>query len=290
MKTLGIIGLGAMGHPIAHHLIRQGFTLYTTVRSERSRKKAEELGIQVLQNHQEFAQVTDRILLIVSNYAQCADCLLGDTGIFSTLKRGTIILSSTVDPRDAEALDAACPEGVELIDAPVSGGAIGAEKGTLVTMTAGSKDAVDACRDIFDSYCRKVVYVGNKAGQAQSVKAVNQMLVGIHMAATAEAMALSTALGIDPQAMFETISDCAGNSNIFQSRMPKLIAGDYSARASLETLEKDTKICMDLADTAHVPCYLTEICHDLFSRTPRTEANMEDACAVIRLYQTDMEN
>ena len=289
MKTLGIIGLGAMGHPIARHLIKNGFTLYTTVRSQRSRQKAQDLGIQILDSHRDFARVTDRIFLMVSNYAQCADCLLGDNGIFSTLKEGTVILSSTVAPKDAESLAAACPEGVSLIDAPVSGGAIGAEKGNLVTMVAGSKAAVDCCRDIFDCYCRKVVYVGETPGQAQSVKAVNQMLVGIHMTATAEAMALSTALGIDPNAMLETITDCAGNSNIFQSRMPKLIAGDFTARASLETLEKDTKICMDLASEAGVPCHLTEICHDLFARTPRKEANREDACAVIRLYQSNME-
>ena len=289
MKTLGIIGLGAMGHPIARHLIDHGFQLYTTVRSERSRKKAEALGIQILGSHKDFAAYTDRIFLIVSNYAQCAECLLGEDGIFSTLKAGTVILSSTVAPKDAEKLSELCPDGIRLIDAPVSGGAIGAEKGNLVTMTAGDRQTVDSCRDIFDCYCRKVVYVGERAGQAQSVKAVNQMLVGIHMTAAAEAMALSTALGIDPQAMFETITDCAGNSNIFQSRMPKLIAGDFSARASLETLEKDTKICMDLASSAGVPCYLTEMCHDLFPRTPRKEANADDACAVIRLYQNNME-
>ena len=285
MKTLGIIGLGAMGHPIAAHLIRNGFELYTTVRSQKSRDKANALGIHVLESRRDFAAHTDRILLLVSNYAQCTECLLGDDGVFSTFHKGSVILSSTVSPKDAEALAALCPDNVALIDAPVSGGAIGAEKGNLITITAGDSDAIDNCRDVLDCYCRKVVQVGNKAGQAQAVKAVNQMLVGIHMTATAEAMALSTAMGIDPQAMFETISDCSGTSNIFQSRMPKLIAGDFSARASLETLEKDTRICMDLAETYGVPSYLTNICHDLFVQTPRDSAVSEDACAVIRMYE-----
>ena len=289
MKTLGIIGLGAIGQPIARQLIDGGFQLYTTVRSERSRKKAADMGIQILEHNRDFARVADRILLIVSNYDQCAACLLGDNGLFSTLKKGTVILSSTVAPGEAEILSAACPEGVTLVDAPVSGGAPGAEKGTLVAITAGEQQAVDSCRDIFDCYCRKLVYAGEVPGQAQALKAVNQMLVSIHMTATAEAMAFSTALGIDPSVMFETISECAGNSNIFQSRMPKLMAGDFSAGASLETLEKDTRLCMDLSDAAGVPCYLTKMCHNLFSRTPRAENQAEDACSVIRLYQNDME-
>lgn len=289
MKTLGIIGLGAMGHPIAVLLKKQGYELYTSVRSQRSREKAEALGIHVLDSHRDFAAHTNRILMIVSNYDQCAECLLGSDGVLSTMTEGTIILVSTVSPKDAATLAEACPDGVELVDAPVSGGAAGAEKGILTTMTAGKREAVDACRDVFDCYCRKVIYVGDKPGQAQSVKAVNQMLVGIHMTATAEAMALSTALGIDPNAMFETISECSGNSVIFQSRMPKLIGKNFTSRASLETLQKDMKICMDLAASANVPCYLTEMCHDMFCRTPRAEDVAEDACAVIRLYQLEME-
>lgn len=283
-KTLGIIGLGNMGYPIAQHLLAAGYDLYTTVRSEKSRNKAKQQGIHVLASHRDFSQYVDRILILVSNYEQCKECLLGDEGIFSTLEEGIIILSSTVDPAKAGELDSLCPEGVKLVDAPISGGAIGAEKGELVAITAGDRTAVEACSDVFACYCRKTFYAGEKPGQAQAIKAINQMLVGIHITATAEAMALTKAMGIDPNAMFATISECAGNSNIFQSRMPKLIAEDFSARASLETMEKDTAICISLARNAETPCYLTEVCHDLFSKTPRSKANESDACAVVQMY------
>ena len=285
MKTLGIIGLGAMGQPMAKNLQKHGYSLLTTVRSERSRKLACELGITVLENPGNLPEHTDTVLLLVSNYQQCCQCLEGETGLFAAMTHGTVIVSSTIAPEQMRLLEEACPKGVCLLDAPVSGGVTGAEQGTLVTMAAGDAEAFSRCSDIFACYSKKAVYVGDKPGQGQMLKAVNQMLVGIHIAATAEAAAFSKALGLDQRALFETISECAGNSNMFQSRMPKLMAEDYSSRAALETLEKDTKICVDLAETAGVPCYLTELCHELYCKTPRSEDVQEDACAVIRMYQ-----
>ena len=285
MKQLGIIGLGAMGAPMAAKLQAAGFELFTTVRSEHSRNKAEQMGICVLDTSRELAEHAERILLMVSNYDQCRSCLEGTDGLLSTMKVGTIIVSSTIAPGQMKKLQMLCPEGIWLLDAPVSGGVTGAEQGRLVTMAAGETQAVEACKDIFSAYSKKIVYVGTMPGQGQMLKAVNQMLVGIHIAAAAEAANFSEAMGIDLQTMLDTISDCAGNSNLLQSRIPKLAAHDYTSHAALETLEKDTKICMDLADEAGIPCYLTEICHELYMKTPRSEKKQEDACAVIRMYQ-----
>ena len=289
MKTLGIIGLGAMGKPIAQRWLNAGYHLYTTVRSAHSRELAQRLGIEILPAPDAFPAVTDTVLLLVSNYAQCSQLLTGPGGLFSAMRSGTVVLSSTVAPQEAADLSAACPGDVELLDAPVSGGVTGAENGTLVTMVAGSQEAFDRCAPLFSVYAKKAVYVAEQPGRAQALKAVNQMLVGIHIVATAEAASLSSALGIDPTVLYDTISDCAGSSVIFQNRMPKLIRQDFSSRASLETLEKDTKICRDLAQNAGVPCFLTEICNRLYRETPRSETAAEDACAVIRLYQQQKE-
>ena len=285
MKQFGIIGLGAMGTPMATHLQAAGFELYTTVRSERSREKANRMGIHVLSTAGELAEYTDRVLLMVSNYDQCLSCFQGPDGLLAALKTGTIIVSSTIAPEQMQKLWALCPEGVQLLDAPVSGGVTGAEQGKLVTMAAGDAAVLERCRDVFSAYSKKIVHVGTTPGQGQMIKAVNQMLVGIHIAAAAEAASLSEAMGIDLETMLDTISSCSGNSNMLQSRIPKLAARDYSSRAALETLEKDTKICMDLAAEAGIPCYLTELCHDLYVKTPRSEQVQEDACAVIRMYQ-----
>lgn len=88
-------------------------------------------------------------------------------------------------------------------------------------MAAGDSQVFEVCRDIFQAYSKKIVYVGAKLGQGQMLKAVNQMLVGIHIAAAAEAVSFSESMGIDPQVLQDTISECAGNSNMFQSRVPK---------------------------------------------------------------------
>lgn len=287
MKSLGMIGLGAMGRPIAERFLAQGYRLFTTVRSERSRKLAESLGIAVLSAPKLLPEVTDTVLLLVSNYAQCSQLLTGENGLFSAMKHGTVILSSTVAPKDAAELSAACPAGVQLLDAPVSGGVTGAETGTLLTMVAGDRDTFLAYQDFFSVYAKKATYVSPKPGQAQALKAINQMLVGIHIVATAEAAALASSMNLDLETLYSTISECAGNSTIFRNRMPKLINRDFSPRASLETLVKDTGICMNLAEGTDTPCYLTEICNRLYRQTLDSSVAPEDACSVIRMYEEE---
>lgn len=122
MKQLGIIGLGAMGAPMAGKLQECGFQLFTTVRSAYSRQKAERMGIQVLETAGEIAERTDRILLMVSNYEQCRGCLQGTDGVLAAMKKGIIIVSSTIAPEQMRLLSEMCPEGIALLDAPVSGG------------------------------------------------------------------------------------------------------------------------------------------------------------------------
>lgn len=284
MKNLAFLGLGAIGFPIAEKLIQHGFHLYTSVHSPRSFERAQNLGIEIVESPAELSRHADTVLVLVNNYAQCKDCLFAENGLLSTLKSGTVILSSTLDPRQAKELEENFPQGVHYLDAPISGGVTGALAGTLVTMVSGEKNVFDSCADIFAAYSKKAVYVGEEVGQAQALKAVNQMLVSIHMVATSEAFSLASGLGINPEILLDIIPECAGNSNIFQNRMPKLIANDFSARASLKTLEKDTGICMDLAKMVHVPSYLTSLCHELLCATPSEDRAAEDACAVIRMY------
>lgn len=285
MKRLGIIGLGTMGLPMARHLQEHGFELATTVRSEHSKQTALSHGITVLESPNRLTQYTDRVLIMVSNFDQCCSCLTGEAGLFSAPWKGTVIISSTIAPEQMQELNKVCPSDVKLLDAPVSGGLTGAEQRKLVTMVAGDVYVFQSCTDIFQSYSKKIVYVGSEPGQAQILKAVNQMLVGIHIVATAEALAFSEALGVDLEAVMETIPECAGNSDMFRSRGRKIINREFTSRAALETLEKDSKICMDLAAKAGVPCYLTAICHDLYEATPRSSERQEDACAVVRMYQ-----
>lgn len=117
-------------------------------------------------------------------------------------------------------------------------------QGKLVTMAAGDSQVFEVCRDIFQAYSKKIVYVGAKLGQGQMLKAVNQMLVGIHIAAAAEAVSFSESMGIDPQVLQDTISECAGNSNMFQSRVPKLMKHDFSSRAALKRWKRIQKFVL----------------------------------------------
>ena len=146
MKTLGIVGLGAMGFPIAQRLQKQGYRLLTTVRSERGHRRAQALNIEVVSAPDQLPQHTDTVLLLVSNAEQCRDCLLGERGIFASMTAGVIILSSTVSPEQAAIIQADCPAGIDLLDAPVSGGVSGAEQGQLVTIAAGNAGIISLDR------------------------------------------------------------------------------------------------------------------------------------------------
>lgn len=282
---LGIIGLGAIGYPIAQNLLHSGYELYTTVRTEKSRKRAERLGIHVLESPQFLYNYVNKVILFVSNHEQCKQCLYAEDGIFTTLKAGLIILGSTIAPNEAQALIQNAPEKVQFIDAPVSGGISRAKDGTLVCIAAGEPQILKKNNDIFSAYCQEVIHVGNEIGQAQKVKAINQMLVSINIIATAEAANLARASDLELNAVFKTISKCAGNSFVFQNRMPKLIERDFTTRASIETMQKDTKICLQLAQETNSPCFLTNLCHELYKKIPSKSIDSEDACAVIRLYE-----
>lgn len=289
MKTIGIIGLGAIGYPIAKQLLDNSYGLVTAVHSKRSEEKAVSLGLKIVDSPSAISEYTDTVIILVNDFSQCMECLTSECGLFNSLRSGNIILSSTIDPRQVDELLSVTPNGINIIDAPISGGVTAAEKGSLITMVAGGNDAFQGCQEIMMAYSRKIIYVGERVGSAQALKAVNQMLVGIHMVATAEAMSLAEGLDIPPEKLLETISECSGESNIFKNRMPKLINKDYTARASLATLIKDTGICIDLANLCDSPCHLTKLCHDLFSKTPSFDASMEDACSVIRLYEKEKE-
>ena len=197
-----------------------------------------------------------------------------------------VIVSITVTPYFAETLgERLAADGMHMIDAPVSGGVARAANGTMTVMAAGAPEAFELTEKIFSAIAEKVYRLGDKPGQGSKVKMINQLLAGVHIAASAEAMALGIKAGVDPKTLYEVISNSAGSSWMFQNRVPHILAGDYTPLSAVNIFVKDLGIVLDSAKKMSFPLPLTATAHQLFLMAGAAGHGGEDDSAVIKVYQ-----
>ena len=221
---VAVIGLGAMGLPMASHLATTfpvtGFDPFAP-----RRELASKSGVTAEATPAAACPDADIALLAVRDHAQAETALFGPDGVLSTLKPGSpVILTSTVGPdaaRDlADKLDAA---GYPLIDAPISGGPVRAGTGDLLIVVGATPDALAAAQPVLDALSSTLTIVGPRPGDGQALKAINQLLAGVHIAAAAEAIALARGLGLDPAVVIAALSQGAAGSFMFADRGPRML-------------------------------------------------------------------
>jgi len=172
-----------------------------------------------------------------------------------------------------------------MIDAPVSGGAARAGTGELSIMGSGSAAAFRQARTVLDAIAAKVYRLGEAPGMGSKVKMINQLLAGVHIAASCEAMALGIRAGVDPNVLYEVISNSAGSSWMFQNRVPHILAGDYTPLSAVNIFIKDLGIVLDSAKKATFPLPLTATAHQMFLMAGAAGFGHEDDSAVVKVYQ-----
>ena len=222
---LGFIGLGAMGAPMARNLVGAGFELAVFDVDERAdprgrggaRRAGGGLGADV-------ADGADALVVMVADGAQAEAVLLGDDGAAAALPEdAAVILMSTIGPEAVAALAA----GLPLLDAPVSGGVARAETGELLIMAGGPAELFERLRPVLDALGSTVVHCGERPGDGQAVKLVNQLLCGVHIAAAAEALAYAEALGLDPAKVHDTIRHGAAASFMLDDRGSRMLTREF---------------------------------------------------------------
>lgn len=282
MKEIGMIGLGAMGRHIARNLIDGGcsLTLYDV------RPEAVEpflpLGAKSAGSVQELGKVTDTVIIMVNTYDQCRSVLEELLQTFT----GVIINLGTIAAEDARALEeTARKQGSCMIDCPVSGGTAGAQAGTLTLMAACEGGLFEQYAPLLRCIGSNLVHVGDTPGQGQALKSINQLLVGVHMCATAEAFTLAKQCGLDLQTMYQVICKSAGCSEIFRNRGQFLIDRDFSTRSTLQIQLKDTNIVCKTADQAGAPVLLADTARGLFELAVRKYPPTDDSIEVVRVYE-----
>ena len=170
------------------------------------------------------------------------------------------------------------------LDAPISGGAARAASGQMTMMTAGSAAAYDKVGPALDAMAAKVYRLGDKAGAGSKVKIINQLLAGVHIAAAAEAMALGLREGVDAKALYEVITNSAGNSWMFENRMAHVLAGDYTPLSAVDIFVKDLGLVLDTARASKFPLPLSATAHQMFMQASSAGHGREDDSAVIKIF------
>lgn len=223
MTTIAVLGLGAMGLPMATHLSQTFDVRGYDIAPERGKLFAEH-GT-VADGPREAAEGADVLLLAVRNKQQLVDALWGDAGVADVLAPGAVVLLTSTVGIDAVRDVAArlTDAGLQLVDAPISGGPVRAGKGDLLVTVGADDQAWDKALPVLEAMSSTLKRVGDSPGEGQAMKTVNQLLCGVHIAAAAEALALARALGLDPAAALETLGAGAAQSFMLMDRGPRML-------------------------------------------------------------------
>jgi 3-hydroxyisobutyrate dehydrogenase-like beta-hydroxyacid dehydrogenase len=284
---VGVIGLGSMGMGAAVNLAAKGHAVFGCDVREAARGEAAATGATAISLPAELPADTEAVVVFVVNAAQTEDVLFGPDGCTARLPRGAVVICcTTVAPEFARRLEARLDEhGLLLLDAPVSGGAARARTGTMTVMASGSAAGFAAAEPVLAAIAEKVWRLGDRAGIGSTVKMVNQLLAGVHIATAAEALALGIRAGADPKTLFEVISSSAGSSWMWQNRVPHILDGDDRPLSAVNIFVKDLGIVLDQARALTFPLPMASAAHQLFLAAAAAGHGGKDDAFVIRVWQ-----
>ena len=284
-QQIAVIGLGSMGYGMAASILAAGHRThgFDISPSQVARFQAQGGAVGDLDT---IATEIDAVVVVVLNAAQTETVLFGDTGVVPAMKRGSVVLAcATVPPAFARDMAARCADyGVHYLDAPISGGSLKAAAGRLSIMASGTAQAFAAAAPVLDATAEKVFTLGDAAGAGSAMKAVNQLLAGVHIAAMAEAMTFGLSQGVSAEKFVEVIPECAGTSWMLENRAPHIVAGDYTPHSSVNIWPKDLGIVLDIARGAGFDAPVTQAALAQFVEAAAMGLGAEDDAAVVKVY------
>jgi putative dehydrogenase len=283
---VAVIGLGSMGFGMATSLRRAGFGVTGCDVMADSVARFVNDGGKGANTPAEAAKAADIVISVVLNAAQTETILFGKDGVSEALKKDAVFVSSaTMDPEVARRLARQLePTGRHYLDAPISGGAQRAAQGELTILASGSPAAFARARPALDAMAATLYELGDAPGQGAAFKMINQLLAGVHIAAASEAITFAARQGLDLRKVYEVITASAGNSWMFENRMPHVIDGDYKPRSAVEIFVKDLGIVQDMARGARFPVPLASAALQMFLMAAASGMGRDDDASVARLY------
>lgn len=284
--TVGFIGLGNMGRPMALNLVKHGFSLVVHDIDPAKIEPLRERGAKVTDSAEQVAAATERTISMVETTAQAESVIAGEHGIVKGAGRGHIVVSmSTIDPFVTRRLaDALAARGIAMLDAPVSGGTVRAASGELSIIAGGAKQTFDACQDLFRAMGKNIFHVGG-LGQGLAMKLVNNMLVQVNTVAIAEALVMGVKAGLDPRTIYEVIRVSTGTSMAFETRVPKILARDFAPGGTVDISFKDQELETAFAKQLGVPVLLANVSQQVYQMARTAGLGKEDGNAVIKVLE-----
>lgn len=283
--TVGVVGMGLMGRPMALNLHRAGARVVVASRSRGPVGKMAELGLVGADSPAQAAEAAEAVILAVTDTEAVEEALLGPQGVLAGLAPGTLVIDMgttgvAATRRLAEAVGAA---GGLFIDAPVSGGTVAAEGGSLIIMAGGEPDAIARATPLFEVLGERLTHLG-PAGSGQVAKAANQVIVGLTIGAVAEALALARAAGVDPALVREAIMGGFADSRILALHGARMVTGRFEPGGKVTTQHKDLEQALALAAESGLDLPTTSLTRDLYARLIDRGLGDLDHAALYRLF------
>jgi 2-hydroxy-3-oxopropionate reductase len=286
MQTIGFIGLGLMGKPMARNLLKRG---YAVVAHSRSRPPVDELvaaGAVAASAPSDVARQVKIVITMLPDGPDVEQVLEGADGVFAAMRPGTILIdNSTISPSTARRLAARAAElGGVMLDAPVSGGEIGAINGTLSIMVGGDQATFTAVKPVLDAMGNpeRVVRIG-ESGAGQLCKVCNQMVIGGTLSVVAEAFALARKAGVDPALVRDALLGGFASSRVLEVHGERILKGNYVPGFRAKLYAKDYRIAAETLRAHDAPSPVTSIVHDLVNRLVDSGRGDEDYSALAKV-------
>jgi len=282
--TVGFIGLGIMGKPMAENLIEAG---HDVVAYNRTREKAEELdGATVAETPKAVAEQSDIIITMLPDSPQVEEVLAGEDGVLEGVKEGALVVDmSTISPVVTEELaDKAQERGASMLDAPVSGGDVGAIDGTLSIMVGGSEEDFERVLPLFEVMGKTVTHVG-PVGTGQVVKAANQIVVALTIEAVSEALVLGSKAGVSPEKILDVLGGGLAGNKVMEIKREKMLDHSFDPGFRVELHHKDLGIALAAGREYGVTLPVTAVVDQMFETLKMLGRGGQDHSALLTLIE-----
>lgn len=283
---IGFIGLGIMGKPMSKNLLKANHELVVMDKNPGPVRELSELGAKVATTPKQIASETELIITMLPNSPHVKEVVLGPDGIIEGAARGkTVIDMSSISPVVTKELyNELAKKGIDLLDAPVSGGEPKAIDGTLSVMAGGKKEVFDKYCDVIKSMASSVVYVG-ETGAGNVTKLCNQIIVALNIAAMSEALVLATKAGVDPDTVYKAIRGGLAGSTVLDAKAPLVLKRKFDPGFRIKLHIKDLNNVLDSSHNLGVSLPLTASVMEIMQALSADGLSEEDHCSIIKFYE-----
>jgi 2-hydroxy-3-oxopropionate reductase len=286
-RAIGLIGLGTMGARFAARFLSRGFGVVGYDSSEHALQQLTQAGGQAATSAAEVADLADTVLVSLPSPEAVYDVACGSGGLHTGSAIRIYMDLSTTGPSTAEEVAAQLSRrAIRCVDAPVSGGPAGAASGTLTVMVASDDDTVSLVRPLLDVIGSRVIVVGERPGQAQLVKLINNLLSATAIAITGEALSLAAKAGLDPELVLDAVNVSSGASNASADKFPKrVLTRSFDHGFRLNLMAKDVRLCLNEADRHGVPMVIGGTVDQVWRLADSLLEDGADCTAIVRLFE-----